>query len=313
MSVRKTQEQVIAKFIAKHGDRYDYSQVNYVDSETKLTIICRKHGPFEMVSGDHLGGRGCRRCGREVIERSRRLPIEVVKQRIVAAQGLKYIYDLDHYTSGEEIRYLCPTHGWRTQVMRHLLNVGCSQCQIELNLLRRKTPLTFADLQEYVRCDLETGRLYERKSYLRHKAGDEMKYMVDRHSYLGVSINRRKLPVHRVVMAFSLGRLTDPTTVCDHINGIVDDNRAVNLREVPQQQNCCNQKLNVNNKTSVSGVFYIENEGVYVATITHHCIRTYLGRFRTLEAAAAIRKKAEEDRGFHPNHGKTREERAKTT
>ena len=39
-----------AKFIEKsraiHGDRYDYSKVEYLASETKICIICKKHGEF---------------------------------------------------------------------------------------------------------------------------------------------------------------------------------------------------------------------------------------------------------------------------
>ena len=41
-----TTEEFIAKAKAVHGDRYDYSKVKYVDSKTKICIICKEHGEF---------------------------------------------------------------------------------------------------------------------------------------------------------------------------------------------------------------------------------------------------------------------------
>ena len=36
----------IRKAKAVHGNIYDYSKVNYVNSRTKVCIICSKHGEF---------------------------------------------------------------------------------------------------------------------------------------------------------------------------------------------------------------------------------------------------------------------------
>jgi hypothetical protein len=41
-----TTEEFIAKAKAVHGDRYDYSKVEYVNASTKVCIICKKHGEF---------------------------------------------------------------------------------------------------------------------------------------------------------------------------------------------------------------------------------------------------------------------------
>lgn len=46
-----------------HGDRYDYSKVEYVNSETKVCIICPIHGEFWQRPSDHLKGCGCVKCG----------------------------------------------------------------------------------------------------------------------------------------------------------------------------------------------------------------------------------------------------------
>lgn len=46
----------------KHGDKYDYSKVQFKNSSQKVTISCRKHGDFEQDASTHLKGYGCRKC-----------------------------------------------------------------------------------------------------------------------------------------------------------------------------------------------------------------------------------------------------------
>lgn len=58
-SVRKTKEQFIADAISVHGDKYDYSNVEYKTNATKVCIICPRHGEFWQTPNDHLRGRGC--------------------------------------------------------------------------------------------------------------------------------------------------------------------------------------------------------------------------------------------------------------
>ena len=41
-----TQEESIERARAVHGDKYDYSHVNYQNADIKVEIICPKHGPF---------------------------------------------------------------------------------------------------------------------------------------------------------------------------------------------------------------------------------------------------------------------------
>ena len=45
-----------------HGDKYDYSKVNYENYETKVCIICSKHGEFWQTPHAHLNGQGCPHC-----------------------------------------------------------------------------------------------------------------------------------------------------------------------------------------------------------------------------------------------------------
>ncbi len=58
-----TQEEVLERFRLVHGDRFDYSKVEYQSQETRVTIICREHGEFQQYPFYHWQGRvGCKTC-----------------------------------------------------------------------------------------------------------------------------------------------------------------------------------------------------------------------------------------------------------
>ncbi|MAS81689.1 MAG: hypothetical protein CMF45_03270 [Legionellales bacterium] len=55
-----------------HDDRYDYSQVEYVNALSNVIIICRDHGPFSQKLANHIRGIGCPKCGDESTAEKRR-------------------------------------------------------------------------------------------------------------------------------------------------------------------------------------------------------------------------------------------------
>lgn len=57
-----TTEKFIKRAKEIHGNKYDYSKVDYKDNKTKVTIICPKHGEFEQAPSNHLRSCGCRKC-----------------------------------------------------------------------------------------------------------------------------------------------------------------------------------------------------------------------------------------------------------
>lgn len=60
---KKPQELFIDQAKEKHGhDTYDYSEVVYINHNTKVKIICKYHGAFEQKAGNHLRGDGCIKC-----------------------------------------------------------------------------------------------------------------------------------------------------------------------------------------------------------------------------------------------------------
>lgn len=60
-----TSHQFIEKAKGLHEDFYNYSLVNYVNTFTKIDIVCEKnnHGLFSQAPGHHLQGNGCPKCG----------------------------------------------------------------------------------------------------------------------------------------------------------------------------------------------------------------------------------------------------------
>lgn len=48
-----------------HGDKYNYSKVEYIGSNIKVCIICPKHGEFYQTPSNHLSGKECIKCSYE--------------------------------------------------------------------------------------------------------------------------------------------------------------------------------------------------------------------------------------------------------
>ena len=118
--------------------------------------------------------------------------------------------------------------------------------------------------------------------------------------YLAVNVNGYTYLVHRVCWALSTGEW--PTEDVDHINGIKDDNRLVNLRVVTRGVNSRNQKLRSNNSTDCMGVTRDNNS--FRVRVGTEGKRVSLGNFKTLDEAVEVRKNAESSYGFHENHGR---------
>lgn len=64
---RKTKEQFIKESKEKWGEKYDYSKIEYVNSHTKVCIICPKHGEFWQEPDNHLRW-GCKKCRESKME-----------------------------------------------------------------------------------------------------------------------------------------------------------------------------------------------------------------------------------------------------
>lgn len=60
--LHKTTENFMNEANFIHNNKYDYSLVNYTNSQTKIIIMCPMHGKFEQTPNSHLSGKGCPLC-----------------------------------------------------------------------------------------------------------------------------------------------------------------------------------------------------------------------------------------------------------
>lgn len=135
-----TTEQFIVKARSIHGNKYDYSKVEYVRSSQKVCIICPVHGEFWQRPNSHLMGKGCDRCADEANGRKRRLTTDMFITRAKEVHGDKYDYSKTWFASStQKVCIICPKHGefWQSP-HDHLSGKGCNKCAVIRSGLKRR-------------------------------------------------------------------------------------------------------------------------------------------------------------------------------
>ena len=118
-----------------HGDKYDYSLVNYTVSSGKVTIRCNTCGcNFEQVASDHLHGKGCPNCAG-----NRKMNTDSFIKKAMKVHGTQYDYSKVNYINNHTgVVIICPVHGEFVQLPQHHLNgSGCPKCNQERNAENR--------------------------------------------------------------------------------------------------------------------------------------------------------------------------------
>lgn len=67
----KAKATVLERFMLVHYDRYDYSLVEYINSYTKVKIICPTHGEFSQLPDNRLQGMGCPSCANNGFDKTK--------------------------------------------------------------------------------------------------------------------------------------------------------------------------------------------------------------------------------------------------
>lgn len=120
--------------------------------------------------------------------------------------------------------------------------------------------------------------------------------------HIQVRIDGRLYYTHRIAWLLTHGNW--PTHQIDHINGVTDDNRIANIREVTATENAHNRRKPRSNTSGVLGVRWRKRVSKWQAQIVVNKKYHYLGLFDTIDEAAAARLDAEGKFGFHKNHGR---------
>lgn len=197
MALKLSQEDFLIKSMRLHGSRYDYSQSIYINSRSKIKIICEEHGAFFQKAALHLNGAGCRMCSRK----RETLPDKRKSQDLFISQskkihGDKYDYSLCSYrTSSEKVKIICRIHGIFEQVANsHLQGSGCGYCsgnKSNLDLFIEKANYIHNFFYDYSYTNYEHHRsrvkircpihgIFEQRPYLHLRGRGCKKCFVDR-------------------------------------------------------------------------------------------------------------------------------------
>jgi len=115
-----------------HSDKYDYSKVKYINSNTKIIIICKEHGEFNQNPSDHLQGKGCIVCSNiNNANLKRKTKTEFITNSIII-HGNKYDYSkVDYINNNTKIIIICKKHDeFNVTPTNHIHNKsGCPYCK----------------------------------------------------------------------------------------------------------------------------------------------------------------------------------------
>lgn len=133
------------------------------------------------------------------------------------------------------------------------------------------------------------------------KPGDIAGY-VNSAGYRVLRLFGRGYQAHRIAWLLTYKKW--PVNQLDHENHARDDNRLCNLRIASALINAHNKKLGVNNSSGVMGVNWKESRNKWEVRIMKRGKRKNLAYTDDFFEACCVRKAAEIEQGFHPNHGK---------
>lgn len=115
-----------------HGDSYDYSQSNYINSTIKIKIVCKKHGEFTTSPNHHINEQvGCPICSRK---KRNQIVAEKFFKKVEEIHGNLYSYEKnDVITYSTKLIVTCNIHGdFKTTINNHIHNKsGCLKCYNE--------------------------------------------------------------------------------------------------------------------------------------------------------------------------------------
>ena len=123
-------------FISKankiHGDKYDYSNVNYINAKTKINIICKIHGEFEQNPSNHLKKHNCQKCAKNF-----KLDTLGFIEKAKEIHEDSYDYSKVNYINADtKITIICKIHGEFIQIPDFHINrkCGCPKCSNNVKL-----------------------------------------------------------------------------------------------------------------------------------------------------------------------------------
>lgn len=135
-----SKETFIQKAREKHGNKYDYSLVEYQNKEKKVLIICPDHGEFWQRAGSHMSGKGCNACKYVLHSQQTSLGTEEVIRRAMEVHGGTYSYpEQEISNTRDKLHIICKKHGSFYQNAGNHIRFahGCPKCKAEKHTASR--------------------------------------------------------------------------------------------------------------------------------------------------------------------------------
>lgn len=127
-----------------HGDNYSYRKVEFKENSKTVTVICPRHGEFDITPRAHLLGVGCPECVKKDIKYTR--PVQV-KTKVGLPRSASFVeksiqvfgkgtfnYSKTQYTHNTaKVTITCPKHGDFEVVAyyHYSRKIGCPTCDVE--------------------------------------------------------------------------------------------------------------------------------------------------------------------------------------
>jgi G:T-mismatch repair DNA endonuclease (very short patch repair protein) len=122
-----TTEEFVERAREKHGNKYNYSETEYLGNHLPVKIICPEHGPFYQRPGNHLSKKyGCNLCSPTG---GAKLTQKQFLDKCIEKHGYKYDYSETIFTGVKNyIVIICKMHGRFEQLAESHFKQGCSAC-----------------------------------------------------------------------------------------------------------------------------------------------------------------------------------------
>lgn len=154
-NVKSTNFEFENKSSIVHNNKYLYYKSNYVNSKTKVIVVCPIHGDFKITPSNHLKGVGCTKCANKY----KPTTIEFI-EKCKNVHSDKYDYSKVEYINNlKSIEIICPDHGsFKQRSSHHLNGIGCPVCSkssgeqfienfLNKNMINFKSEYKFEDLK----------------------------------------------------------------------------------------------------------------------------------------------------------------------
>lgn len=306
MSNKLTTTQFIEKAISIHGDKYDYSKVDYENAHSKVVILCGFHGDFYQTPNSHLGGSGCKKCGVDKRSKLKSSDTETFILRSKSIFGDKFDYSKTVYVKSRlNLTITCKRHGdFEQRPYVHFKSAsGCPGCYKEKSVsdsyvyLKEQLDLKFRNLiqpEEYKLIPLGNNKfaMVDNEDFDLVK---DINWHADKLNYAKTGFLKRRgqnCALHRFLMNAKKNQKID------HKDGNPLNNRRSNLRFCTSSENSCNSRKRKNTTSIYKGVSLDKKTGMWNCAISKSRKTYTLGLFSSeKEAAEAYNEKALELHG----------------